>query len=156
MPSKIYPQARIDELSKILDITQAEVLEMLKDDERIDKGEKLFELDAELEKGAKKARQAPRSANSTPTKRERKADTDKEKIRVNKIINFLNVILLIILFSSCDILIISYMTIFLIGTSFFFAIVYLLLLLYTLVCKALKNLYLLAIKKLCYILFCFC
>lgn len=77
MPSKIYPQARIDELSKILDITQAEVLEMLKDDERIDKGEKLFELDAELEKGAKKARQAPRSANSTPTKRERKADTDK-------------------------------------------------------------------------------
>lgn len=77
MPSKVYPQARIDELSKILDITQEEVLEMLKDDERIDKGEKLFELDAELEKGAKKARQAPRSANSTPTKRERKADTDK-------------------------------------------------------------------------------
>lgn len=77
MPSKVYPQARIDELSKILDITQAEVLEMLKDDERIDKGEKLFELDAELEKGAKKARQAPRSANSTPTKRERKTDTDK-------------------------------------------------------------------------------
>ena len=63
MPSKVYPQE--------------EVLEMLKDDERIDKGEKLFELDAELEKGAKKARQAPRSANSTPTKRERKADTDK-------------------------------------------------------------------------------
>lgn len=77
MPSKVYPQARLDELSKILDITQEEVLEMLKDDERIDKGEKLFELDAELEKGAKKARQAPRSANSTPTKRERKADTDK-------------------------------------------------------------------------------
>ena len=77
MPSKVYPQARIDELSKILDITQEEVLEMLKDDERIDKGEKLFELDAELEKGAKKARQAPRSANSTPTKRERKADPDK-------------------------------------------------------------------------------
>lgn len=77
MPSKVYPQARIDELSKILDITQEEVLEMLKDDERIDKGEKLFELDAELEKGAKKARQASRSANSTPTKRERKADTDK-------------------------------------------------------------------------------
>ena len=77
MPSKVYPQARIDELSKILDITQEEVLEMLKDDERIDKGEKLFELDAELEKGAKKARQAPRSANSTPTKRERKTDTDK-------------------------------------------------------------------------------
>lgn len=77
MPSKVYPQARLDELSKILDITQEEVLEMLKDDERIDKGEKLFELDAELEKGAKKARQAPRSANSTPTKRERKADTEK-------------------------------------------------------------------------------
>ena len=77
MPSNVYPQARIDELSKILDITQEEVLEMLKDDDRIDKGEKLFELDAELEKGAKKARQAPRSANSTPTKRERKADTDK-------------------------------------------------------------------------------
>ena len=80
MPSKVYPQARIDELSKILDITQAEVLEMLKDDERIDKGEKLFELDAELEKGAKKARQAPRTPQTKSVARKSKIDTDKQEL----------------------------------------------------------------------------
>lgn len=44
-------------------------------DKRIDKGEKLFELDPELEKGAKKARRADRT--DTPKPRERKPNPDK-------------------------------------------------------------------------------
>ena len=50
--------------------------EILATDKAIDRGEKLFELDPELEKGAKKARQADRKPN-TATKRERKEDADK-------------------------------------------------------------------------------
>jgi hypothetical protein len=60
-----------------LGCTEEEALQTLESDKKIDKGEKLFELDPELEKGSKKARQAPRKANSTPTKRERKGDEDK-------------------------------------------------------------------------------
>lgn len=61
-----------------LGCTEEEAYEVIEADRRIDKGEKLFELDPELEKGAKKARQAPRKANSAPTKRERKEDKDKQ------------------------------------------------------------------------------
>lgn len=68
---------RVQELAKILDITPKEVLEMLADDERIDKGEKLFELTPEKQKASKKARQVARGASTTPTKREKKSDTDK-------------------------------------------------------------------------------
>ena len=60
-----------------LGCTEEEALQTLEDDKKIDKGQKLFELDPELEKGSKKARQAPRKANSTPTKRTKKEDTDK-------------------------------------------------------------------------------
>lgn len=60
-----------------LGCSEEEALQTIEDDKKIDQGEKLFDLDPELEKGSKKARQAPRKANSTPTKRERKADEDK-------------------------------------------------------------------------------
>ena len=63
-----------------LGCTEEEAYEVIEADRKIDKGEKLFELDPELEKGAKKARQAPRKANATPTKRERKEDTDKREL----------------------------------------------------------------------------
>ena len=63
-----------------LGCSEEEALEVVESDRRIDKGEKIFDLDPELEKGAKKARQAPRKANSTPTKRERKEDTDKREL----------------------------------------------------------------------------
>ncbi len=74
---KQYPPERVKELARILDITPDEVIEMLNDDERIDKGEKLFELTPEQEKASKKARQVARGTSTTPTKRERKADNDK-------------------------------------------------------------------------------
>ena len=57
-------------------MSEAEIAEVLATDKEIDRGAKLFELDPELEKGAKKARQADRKPNTT-TKRERKEDADK-------------------------------------------------------------------------------
>lgn len=56
-------------------MTDAEILSVLATDKRIDKGEKLFELDSELEAGAKKARRADRT--DTPKKRTREIDNDK-------------------------------------------------------------------------------
>ena len=55
-----------------------EVAEVLADDERIDRGEKMFELPKELEEGAKKARHSGNCKGYTkPTNREKKVDTDK-------------------------------------------------------------------------------
>ena len=68
-------EKQIEKLMKTLNISRAEALEIIETDKRIDKGEKLFELSAELEAGAKKARQADRAKE--PVKRERKADNDK-------------------------------------------------------------------------------
>ena len=56
-----------------LGLTDAEIEQVLADDKRIDKGEKLYELDPDLEKGANKARLAERKVNTTPVKREKKA-----------------------------------------------------------------------------------
>ena len=57
-------------------IPEAEWAELEATDKRIDRGEKLFELDPELEAGAKKARQADRKpAERKP--REKKQDDDK-------------------------------------------------------------------------------
>ena len=78
---KQYPKERVDEIAKLLDITHDEALEMLADDERIDKGEKLFELPEELEEGAKKARNAGNCKGYTkPTNREKKVDEDKREL----------------------------------------------------------------------------
>ena len=69
----------IEKHMKLLNITREEAIELIEDDKRIDKGEKLFELDPELEKGAKKARQADRKV-SAPVKREKKAKPEKAEI----------------------------------------------------------------------------
>jgi lipoate-protein ligase A len=63
---------------KSLNISRAEAIELMEEDKRIDRGEKLYELDPELEKGAKKARQADRK--QTTTKREKKPKPEKEEI----------------------------------------------------------------------------
>ena len=57
-------------------IPEAEWAELEATDKRIDRGEKLFELDPELEAGAKKARQADRKPTERKP-REKKADEDK-------------------------------------------------------------------------------
>lgn len=68
-------------LMEKLKISEEEAWKVLEDDQRIDRGEKLFELTDDQKKTAKQATNAKRG----PTvyqfqKRERKADTDKEHL----------------------------------------------------------------------------
>lgn len=70
----------IERNMKILDISREEATQMLEDDKRIDKGEKLFTLTPEQEKASKKARQADRKKRTTVYK----FDTFKRKKPENK------------------------------------------------------------------------
>lgn len=65
---------------KNLGLTDEEIADVVEIDKRIDKGEKLFELDKELEKGAKKARSAGNCNGYTKANREKKVDTEKRAI----------------------------------------------------------------------------
>ena len=69
---------KIKNLMKTLDLTEDEARELLADDEKIDKGEKLFDLPKELEKGSKKARQV-RSVDAYGKQRTRERKTDATK-----------------------------------------------------------------------------
>lgn len=60
--------------------SEEEIVDMLKCDKEIDRGAKLFELDLELQAGAKKARRADRTDTPKKAVRERKEDKDKRKI----------------------------------------------------------------------------
>lgn len=60
-----------------LGLTQEEVADVINTDKRIDKGEKLFDLPPDLEKGAKKARNAGNCKGYT---KEKKTDADKGKL----------------------------------------------------------------------------
>ena len=69
------------EAMRKMGMSEEEIADVLESDKRIDRGEKLFELDPELEKGAKKARQADRKPTAYNfQKRERKADNDKAEL----------------------------------------------------------------------------
>lgn len=68
-----------EELAQRLNISVDEARQVQKDDKRIDRGEKLFELPPELEAGAKKARQTG-TRKVTEVKRERKPDEDKREL----------------------------------------------------------------------------
>lgn len=65
---------------KNLGLTDEEIADVVETDKRIDKGEKLFKLDKELEKGAKKARSAGNCNGYTKANREKKVDTEKRAI----------------------------------------------------------------------------
>ena len=58
-----------------LGLSEEEIAEVVETDRRIDKGEKLFDLPEELQKGAKKARM---SGNTKGYTREKKVDEDKK------------------------------------------------------------------------------
>ena len=69
------------EAMRKMGMSEEEIADVLESDKRIDRGERLFELDPELEKGAKKARQADRKPTTYNfQKRERKADNDKAEL----------------------------------------------------------------------------
>ena len=65
---------------KNLGLIDEEIADVIETDKRIDKGEKLFELDKELEKSAKKARSAGNCNGYTKANREKKIDIDKRAI----------------------------------------------------------------------------
>lgn len=73
-------EERIRNLMKTLECTREEALEIIADDEAIDKGEKLFELSAEQKKASKEARQSARKVTEKKAKRERKVDADKQTL----------------------------------------------------------------------------
>ena len=64
-------EEKIQKLMKSLNISREEALEVIEEDKRIDRGEKLYELSDDLKAGAKKARQADRKVTA-PVKKERK------------------------------------------------------------------------------------
>ena len=68
----------IEKHMKSLGISREEAIELMEEDKRIDRGEKLYELAPELQAGAKKARQADRK--KTEVKREKKAKPEKAEI----------------------------------------------------------------------------
>ncbi len=72
-------EKQIEKFMKSLGISREEAIQLIEDDKAIDRGAKMFDLDPELEKGAKKARQAERKA-TTPVKREKKAKPEKAEI----------------------------------------------------------------------------
>lgn len=71
----------VENIMQLLGCNEEQAKQVIEDDKRIDKGEKLFELTAEQQAVAKKYRQGDRK----PTvynfnTRERKADNDKRKL----------------------------------------------------------------------------
>lgn len=68
-----------------LGLTEEEVAEVLADDKRIDKGEKLFELPDELKAGAKKAR-TMRSVDAYGKTRNRERRPDEAKAELLKLL----------------------------------------------------------------------
>lgn len=68
---------KVDNLVDSLHCSIADAIQIMNDDKAIDKGEKLFELSAELEAGAKKARQADRKTQTAKVARPKKANAEK-------------------------------------------------------------------------------
>ena len=69
-------------LMKTLDLTQEEAVQLIEDDKRIDKGEKLFELSKSEKEVARKMKNCVRAVDAYGKARirERKADNDKAEI----------------------------------------------------------------------------
>ncbi len=70
-------------IMRYLHCSEEEAQQIMEDDSRIDKGEKLFELSAEQQKASKQARQTPRKPtayNFDTSKRQRKENATKGSI----------------------------------------------------------------------------
>lgn len=72
-------EEKIKKLMKSLDISREEALEIISDDEKIDKGQKLFEQTSEQKKATKKYSSVSKAVNAygKSVTRTRKADEDK-------------------------------------------------------------------------------
>lgn len=71
----------VENLMKVLDCSEEEARQILEDDKKIDRGEKLFELTPEQQKASKKARQTGTKKKTVysfdTSKRKRKENPDK-------------------------------------------------------------------------------
>lgn len=81
-------EKRIASIMNSLHCSREEAIQVIADDDAIDKGEKLFEMTAEQKKAAK-AMTATGTKKRTVTKRERKPDDEKADI-ISKIADFLS------------------------------------------------------------------
>ena len=84
-------QATVKNLMVCLGITEQEALQVLEDDKRIDKGEKLFELTEEQKANEKQARLTGERVATTKTKREKKVDNQKQNIISTMVGSIINV-----------------------------------------------------------------
>ena len=75
---------------KNLGLTDEEIAEVFADDEKIDKGQKLFDLPPDREKGAKKARNAGNCKGYTKPKERTKTADRQKKFLIDIISNALN------------------------------------------------------------------
>ena len=84
-------QAKVKNLMVCLGITEQEALQVLEDDKRIDKGEKLFELTEEQKANEKQARLTGERVATTKPKREKKVDNQKQNIVSTMVGSIINV-----------------------------------------------------------------
>ena len=70
-------EERIKLIMKNLECSREEAIQVIKDDEAIDKGEKMFELSKEQKKASKQARSTGTKAETERKPRERKVDNEK-------------------------------------------------------------------------------
>lgn len=73
-------EATIKRMMDCLHCSREEAIEILQDDEAIDRGENLFELTPEQKKASKEARNAGGNKRTKPVQRERKVDEAKGAI----------------------------------------------------------------------------
>jgi hypothetical protein len=74
-------EKKIAQMMSALHCSREEAIQVIEDDKRIDRGEKLFELNADQKQAAKQARQAPRTPTVYKfTQREKKAKPEKAQI----------------------------------------------------------------------------
>lgn len=71
---------KVHEFMELLDISEDEAKQLIKDDDAIDHGAKLFELTAEQKKAEKNARKTGTRTVYNFTKRERKANPTKAQV----------------------------------------------------------------------------
>ena len=84
-------QAKVKNLMVCLGITEQEALQVLEDDKRIDKGEKLFELTEDQKVAEKQARLTGERKSTNTTKREKKVDNQKQDIIATMVGSIINV-----------------------------------------------------------------
>ena len=81
-------EKQITSMMNALKCSRDEAIQLILDDEAIDKGEKLFELSDEQKKVAKAMTNTGTKKQTAPTKRERKPDEEKQEI-ISQIAEFL-------------------------------------------------------------------